>query len=202
MAATTPSHDPYQTTPNPPEQPDLHRGYVSKAGSRTNSYLANTSIVPSEFHVLRGGGGAPIDPSALAHHSKFHEDLPTISLHESSIMDGHTASDTPRPGSQTSVSHPALPSRSGTLKKKASLSRKGNLRRGGSRKSSRAGSVRSLNLGEKEKYGITQDDVNSAFYIPIPTSGTPTEILANRFQGKCLLNLLGSPIYPLFLFGG
>lgn len=135
---------------------------------------------------MRGGGGAPIDPIALGHHSKFHEDLPG-SQHGSSIMDGHTASDTPRADSQASVSHAALPSRAGTLRKKASLSKKGSLRKSGSRKNSRAGSVRSMNLGEKEKYGIVQDDFNSAFFIPIPTSGSPTEILANRFQGKWYL---------------
>jgi hypothetical protein len=67
------------------------------------------------------------------------------------------------------------------LKKKLSLSKKGSLRRSGSRRSLRAGSVRSLNLGEKEKY--SGDDTNSAFYVPIPTTGNPTEELANRFQG-------------------
>lgn len=48
----------------------------------------------------------------------------------------------------------------------------------------RAGSVRSLSLGDREKYhsdGV--DDVNSAFMVPIPTTGNPTEVLANRFQG-------------------
>lgn len=84
--------------------------------------------------------------------------------------------------SESQMSHnSAAPSRSGTLKKKASLSRKGSLKRSGSRRSLRAGSVRSLNLGDKEKYG--SDDANSAFYVPVPTSGNPTEELANRFQG-------------------
>lgn len=48
----------------------------------------------------------------------------------------------------------------------------------------RAGSVRSLSLGDREKYhseGV--DDVNSVFMVPIPTTGNPTEVLANRFQG-------------------
>lgn len=75
----------------------------------------------------------------------------------------------------------AAPTRGGTLKKKPSLGRKGSLKRSGSRRSLRAGSVRSLNLGEKEKY--VTDDANSAFYVPIPTSGNPTDELANRFQG-------------------
>lgn len=52
----------------------------------------------------------------------------------------------------------------------------------------RAGSVRSLSLGDREKYhseGV--DDVNSAFMVPIPTTGNPTEVLANRFQGMVYL---------------
>lgn len=79
------------------------------------------------------------------------------------------------------------PERASTLKKKASLSKKGSLRRGGSKRSSRAGSVRSLKLGEKEKYGMGENEMTSAFYVPIPTKGAPTETLANRFQGKRLL---------------
>lgn len=52
----------------------------------------------------------------------------------------------------------------------------------------RAGSVRSLNLGDREKYGAEgADDVNSAFAVPIPTDGNPTDALANRFQGVCSL---------------
>lgn len=57
------------------------------------------------------------------------------------------------------------------------------MRRSGSRKSLRAGSVRSLNLGDREKYGAEgADDMNSAFAVPIPTDGNPTDALANRFQ--------------------
>ena len=88
-----------------------------------------------------------------------------------------------RSNSQMSQSQNALPSRGGTLKKKASLKRTGSLGRSASRKSSYAGSVRSMRLGEKEKYGETEES-NSAFYCPIPTSGNPTELLATRFQGR------------------
>lgn len=57
------------------------------------------------------------------------------------------------------------------------------MRRSGSRKSLRAGSVRSLNLGDREKYTADGlEDANSAFAVPIPTDGNPTEVLANRFQ--------------------
>lgn len=49
----------------------------------------------------------------------------------------------------------------------------------------RAGSVRSLSLGDREKYGTdASDELNSAFISPIPTNGNPTEVLANRFGGR------------------
>lgn len=58
------------------------------------------------------------------------------------------------------------------------------MRRSGSKRSLRAGSVRSLVLGDKEKYSVDgAEDQNSAFYIPVPTNGNPTEVLADRFQG-------------------
>lgn len=79
---------------------------------------------------------------------------------------------------------PAIPpSRGGTLKKKAALSRNASLKRSNSRRSSHAGSVRSLALGEREKYDGT-DELNNAFFTPVPTQGNPTEILIDRFQGK------------------
>jgi hypothetical protein len=80
-------------------------------------------------------------------------------------------------------SQPYTPSRQGTLKKKASIKRQSSMKRTLSRKSSRASSVKSLNLGDKEAYE-EHPDRNSAFYCPVPTTGNPTEILANRFQGK------------------
>jgi hypothetical protein len=75
----------------------------------------------------------------------------------------------------------ATPSRSGTLKKKNSLSRKGSLKRSGSRKSLHAGSIKGMQSGSLDG---DSGNFNSIFYTPIPTQGAPTEILANRFQGK------------------
>lgn len=86
-----------------------------------------------------------------------------------------------RPNSQMSQSATAVPSRHNTLKKKAALQKSGSLKRSGSRKSSFAGSVRSLKMGDKEKY--EPEDYHSAFYCPVPIIGSPTELLANRFQG-------------------
>ncbi|PGH26552.1 hypothetical protein AJ80_01681 [Polytolypa hystricis UAMH7299] len=204
------SHDAYaggtsnnNNNPNPNDISHLSRGY----GSRPNSYMT-TSIVPSDFQARGGEAASPI----AAHHphhnhhnhhnSRFHEDFssitaPTSSRRSSSmIIDGMPPPATAgvgdlqqqhqqpqRPESQISVSHSQLPSRAGTLRKKPSLGKKGSLRRAGSRRSSRAGSVRSMNLGEKEKYGVVEgDEINSAFYVPIPTTGNPTEVMAARFQ--------------------
>lgn len=87
-----------------------------------------------------------------------------------------------RSNSQMSQSNTYTPSRGGTLKKKSSLHKTGSVKRSGSRKSSFAGSVRSMRLGDKEKYEPPEH--NSAFYCPVPTNVSPTELLANRFQGK------------------
>ncbi|KAI0012380.1 hypothetical protein F4779DRAFT_633749 [Xylariaceae sp. FL0662B] len=79
-------------------------------------------------------------------------------------------------------------SRSNTLKKKSSLRRSGSLKRSSSRRSMKAGSVRSLALQSSHE----EDEVHSAFYCPVPTTGNPTEVLANRFQAwrKILKDLI------------
>ena len=87
-----------------------------------------------------------------------------------------------RSDSTMSRSNTLTPSRGGTLKKKQSLKKSGSLKRSLSKTGSRPGSVRSLVL---DRHGAGEsDEMNSAFFIPVPTSGNPTEILANRFQGK------------------
>lgn len=68
------------------------------------------------------------------------------------------------------------PSRNNTLTKKASLKKRASLRRSKSGRSLKAGSMRAEGA---------EDDFNSVFYTPIPTKGSPTDVLADRFQGKC-----------------
>ncbi|KAF3059003.1 Phosphatidylinositol 4,5-bisphosphate-binding protein SLM1 [Trichoderma lentiforme] len=74
----------------------------------------------------------------------------------------------------------ALPQRGNTLKKKASLRRSGtgSIVRSSSRRSARAGSVRSLAL----QTATDPDELHSAFFCPVPTNGNPTDVLAARFQ--------------------
>lgn len=151
------------------------RGYGTvRSSSRPSSYAGNSST----FHY---GHGA-LESAQLPHNPRFKEDFDTASRRSSLMLDGPVS--VQRSASQASRHSAApTPSRSGTLRKKASLSKKGSLRRNGSRRSMRAGSVRSLSLGEREKYNDGPEDANSAFAIPIPTDGNPTEVLANRFQG-------------------
>lgn len=105
-------------------------------------------------------------------HGKFHEDW-DASQRGSSIIDGDRSYVHRTPSVMSHNDQQVLPKRGGTLKKKASL------RRSGSRRSSRAGSVRSLALQPEPT-----DEMHSAFYTPVPTSGHPTEYLANRFMGN------------------
>ena len=82
--------------------------------------------------------------------------------------------------STMSQSHALTPLRGGTLKKRQSLKRADSMRRSGSRKGSRPGSIRSLTFADDVAgHG---SEMNDAFFSPVPTSGSPTEILANRFQ--------------------
>lgn len=71
-------------------------------------------------------------------------------------------------------------SRGNTLKKKSSMRRQASLGRSSSRRSLKAGSVKSLNVHSAND----ADEANSAFYCPVPTTGNPTEVLTNRFQSK------------------
>lgn len=75
-----------------------------------------------------------------------------------------------------------LPSRSTTLKKTASLKRESSFKKSSSRRGSTAGSLKGLGQAIKSERPL--HDMQSAFYCPIPTTGDPTETLANRFSGK------------------
>lgn len=177
----TPMHDAYAGMSHPDDTIQLSKGYSARAGSRPNSYAASNAEGYNNNNVARND---PVEPSPNVHSTRFHEELDRVSQ-RGSVVDGPSAPVMQRSDSQMSRSHSAAPSRASTLRKKSSLSRRTSLRRSGSRKSLRAGSVRSLTLGDREKYGVDgADDYNSAFYVPIPTNGSPTDALADRFQGS------------------
>jgi hypothetical protein len=173
----TPVQDAY-SIPSIHDPVVLSRGYGTlRSSSRPSSYAGNSSA----FHYNHG---TPEQSSQIPYNPRFKEELDTIS-HRSSIALDRPPSIVHRSASTASQARSTTPSRQGTstLRKKASLSKKGSLRRNGSRRSLGAGSVKSLSLGDREKYPDGTEDVNSVFMVPIPTSGNPTEVLSTRFQG-------------------
>ena len=174
----TPSHDAYPTHLH--DDTSLpHRPPVSS--SKPNSYLG--SGLPGTSVNHDNTSGAPPESSLLAQSTQYeNEGLDKDYQHTSTAVDHGAVPELHR--SESQMSQTQTPSRGGTLKKKASLKRTGSLMRSNSKRSSQAGSVRSVTLGEKEKFGQTEE-MNSVFYCPVPTSGNPTDLLANRFQ--CML---------------
>ncbi|KAI9755835.1 MAG: H/ACA snoRNP pseudouridylase subunit [Chaenotheca gracillima] len=186
MASHPQTPPPIRDVPTPTDPAHLSRGYGSGNyfPASGNSITGENTVTSTDF------GSSPAqanqtDSSPTAPYgsnTRFQEEF-DASRRGSSLVDGpaENRKSVHRADSTMSNSNTLTPARGGTLKKKASLSRKGSLKRSGSRRSNRAGSVRSLSLGEREKYA-PGDEMNSAFYTPVPTSGNPTEILANRFQ--------------------
>lgn len=114
--------------------------------------------------------------------TRFHEDWDAEQRGSSILYDSDFQAGTMRRSNSfvASTSDNAQLARGNTLRKKASLRRSGSLGRSSSRRSMRAGSVRSLALQPE----TDPDQLHSALYCPVPTSGSPTEALAARFQGK------------------
>jgi len=172
MSATGP-HDRLNMTP-PPLDPVHTKTYGEGSYGATDT--ADSASIPNGLHTAYTLT-QPVQRAQQPQPTRFHEDF-DASQRGSSILDG--ADPLYRTEAYT-------PSRGGTLKKKGSLKKK-SLRGNSSRRNSRAGSVTSLLLGEKERYaGGEGAERDSAFYTPVPTSGSPTEILANRFQGNYLI---------------
>lgn len=95
---------------------------------------------------------SPLSQSNLEHRNAQQEDLGSSTLGEGSDMR--------RSHSNMSQSHTLTPSRGGTLKKRNSLSKRASLKRSGSKKGSRPGSVKSLTFAED----LIGPKANDAFY--------------------------------------
>jgi len=113
---------------------------------------------------------------------QFHEDF-DASRPNSAVDPQHAAGiNRSASSASTAVAHgqQGLPSRNNTLKKKSSMRRTtgatGSIKRSSSRRSVAAGSIRSVAGGNET------EDFHSAFHTPVPTQGSPTDVLANRFQ--------------------
>ncbi|KAK4664436.1 phosphatidylinositol 4,5-bisphosphate-binding protein [Podospora pseudopauciseta] len=178
----------------PQQQHGMEQGYpTAAADAETLSNTIANSHVEHDNHL-----DGPIAPRP----TKFTEEW-DVSQRGSSIIDGQRYSKTSNhinnsamqrsssyAGSVAGITNDGATSlsRGNTLKKKASIRRSGSLKRSNSRRSMKAGSVRSLALQPT----TDQDELHSAFYCPVPTSGSPTEVLANRFQAwrKILKDLI------------
>ena len=167
----------YGSVPNPN---DVHydRGYGNGASGVSDFATGNPSASMTsplgQSMGQQGFGG------------QFHEDF-DAAARPNSVISGTqgTAINRSASSASTAVAHgqtnnQGIPSRNNTLKKKSSMRRStgatGSLKRSGSRKSLTAGSIRGVGGGNET------EDFNSAFYTPVPTQGSPTDILANRFQ--------------------
>ncbi|KAK8162937.1 hypothetical protein IWX90DRAFT_436717 [Phyllosticta citrichinensis] len=129
-----------------------------------------------------------LTPHRLPGPGRFNEEF-DASQRGSSILDGDGIHRSASRASQRSSGAAGGVSRSGTLKKKNSVSRRTSVRRSGSRRSMHAGSIKGIAVQDDSK---SPDSFNNVFYTPVPTSGTPTDILANRFQAwrKLLKDLI------------
>ncbi|KAK1819023.1 phosphatidylinositol 4,5-bisphosphate-binding protein [Friedmanniomyces endolithicus] len=157
----------YGSVPNSTEAA-LARGY----GTHPNTGISDFAL----------GNPSAANPSPLAQsvqqpHGAFRDDYDPSQQGSSVAGDGDYGMD--RSHSTASTAVPAqAPSRSNTLKKKASMRRTGSLKRSSSKRSlAAAGSIKGVSGAPHQ-----DKEYNSIFYTPIPTQGTPTEVLANRFQ--------------------
>ena len=159
-----PSQGQYDSIPAPTNPDHLRRGY----GDGSSAPLLDKG----ELHFSTATPGNPVEPSPLSqsvqrHDSQFHED-PDFGRNVASAQNGNALSS----------ASPVPSSRGGTLKKKSSL------RGTDSRRNTLAETIKSRIIDHEEKLVVgDEDNTNSAYYTPVPTTGTPTEVLANRFQG-------------------
>ncbi|KAI0467285.1 hypothetical protein F4859DRAFT_518236 [Xylaria cf. heliscus] len=133
-------------------------------------------------------GGSIVDGPSAAQHPYHHQQQRQRSQSPNIQHANSTSSRSEIVASDSASAHGISLSRGNTLKKKNSLRRSASLKRSSSRRSMRAGSVRSLALQSSHQ----PDEIHSAFYCPVPTSGAPTEVLAQRFQSwrKILKDLI------------
>ena len=153
----------YSSVP-PPSDAQLNQGYGSKE-----------NVGGAVFAQGQPDTTSPLSQSMNQSTGVFHEDLGASQQDPSVTEDGPPPINRSHSSASTAVSGSG-PARSNTLKKRNSIKRTGSLKRSSSK--------RGLNAGNIAGYGgmDSNKEYNNALYTPIPTSGQPTEILANRFQ--------------------
>ena len=153
----------YGSVPTPNDA-HVNRGYGTNA---------NTGV--ADFAQGNPDPSSPLSQSMNQNTGAFTEDLSASRRGSSAVDDGADGLNRTRSTSTTAVPASA-PSRSNTLKKRNSMKRTSSLKRSNSKRSLKAGSLAGFGGVDSNK------EYYSAFSTPIPTQGTPTEILANRFQ--------------------
>ncbi|OAF99551.1 uncharacterized protein CC84DRAFT_1130312 [Paraphaeosphaeria sporulosa] len=181
----------YNGIPPPQDPAHLSRGYGANSHLNVDGNdFANTPSAPVESSPLSQSLNR-YDGDRLG---RFEENFDARTRGSSVLGDGEhvparSASRASTVGHGASGTASGTPSRSGTLKKRASVKRSGSLKRSSSRRSVRAGSIKGVEFADEDGSGVKH---NSVFYTPVPTSGSPTDILANRFQAwrKLLKDLI------------
>jgi hypothetical protein len=159
--------DTYGTVPTPND------AYLSHGYGATNPA---TGVADFAQGNPTASGVSPLSQSM--HNTSALDNEPAYNTRGSSIPDDGSAG-VVRTNSVSSTAVPTTtPSRSNTLKKRNSIKRTSSLKRSSSKRSLKAGSLAGFGGVDSEQ----ARDFNSAFSTPVPTAGTPTEILANRFQ--------------------
>lgn len=148
----------YDSVPAPTDPSHLRQGY----GGGSNAQLTDKD----ELHFSTAATGNPVQPSPLSQSDQRQGSQ--VGRNVSSVQNGNALSG----------ASPATSSRGSTLKKKNSLKHSDSTRR------NLAETIKSRVIDHEEKLVVgDEDNTNSAYYTPVPTTGTPTEVLANRFQG-------------------
>lgn len=177
---TSRSQDQYDSIPAPKNPDHLKRGYGA------DSQVTSTGMTlggREELH-LSAVPGQPVQSSPLSR-SVEHDDSRRrgdmdVGNNASSVRNGSALLQ----GQSMGDAYTMTPSRGGTLKKRNSLSKKSSVKRSDSRRSTATDIMKGRIIDHEEKLVVgDEDNTNSAYYTPVPTSGTPTEVLANRFQG-------------------
>jgi hypothetical protein len=189
---TTPSA--YNSVPTPHDPSHLSRGYgaSSQVGVEANDF-GSTPAAPADPSPL----SQSLQRSGSQRLGRFEEDFDARTRGSSVLGDGDMDLPQRSASRASTLNQGGAPSRSGTLKKKVSVKRTGSLKRSGSRRSTHAGSIRGVSIEDDDHGGKH----NSVFYTPVPTTGAPTEILANRFQGLLLSTHVGCALLTSLQLG-
>ena len=173
----TPSRGQDEVILSPSNPEHLKRGYGAAAAGPDSK--EEVPLTATAGHPLQS---SPLSQSVEADPA-LHEHVET-GPNVSSAQNGN-AMPLLRGNMPVSTANLAAPSRGGTLKKKNSMSRKDSIKRADSKRSARDEPVKIRIIDHDEKLVVgDEDNTNSVYYTPVPTSGVPTEALANRFQGE------------------